>query len=69
MAMNARRFAMICISAVAVQCHSSQITNISDILDVPLSSNVFARIAAQDGTTPDCAFLGSVRAFFLGNAM
>ncbi len=67
MAMKANRFVMIVFLAAAMQCRSSQITNIYDILDVPLTSNVFACITAQDGTTPDRAFLGSVRAFFLGN--
>lgn len=68
MAMRASRFVMIIFLAAAMQCRSSQITNICDILDVPLTSNVFACITAQDRTTPDLAFLGSVRAFFLGNA-
>ena len=68
MAMNANRFVMIIFLIMAMQCRSSQITNIYDMLDVQLTSNIFARITAQDGTTPDCAFLGSVRAFFLGNA-
>ena len=68
MDMRASRFVMIIFLAAAMQCRSSQITNIYDILDVPLTSNVFARIAAQDRTTPDRAFLGSVRAFFLGHA-
>ncbi len=68
MAMNANRFLMIIFLTVAMQCRPSQITNICDILDVQLTSNVFACITAQDGTSPDCSFLGSVRAFFLGNA-
>ena len=67
MAMRASRFVMIIFLAGAMQCRSSQITNIYNILDVPLTSDVFACITAQDRTTPDRAFLGSVRAFFLGN--
>ena len=68
MAMSASRFATIVLLLMALQCHSSQITNINDILDIPLSSNVFTHVTAQDGTTPDRAFLGCIRAFFLGNA-
>ena len=45
-----------------------QITNIEEIIGVPLSSNVWGRIAVHDRTTPDNVFLGGIRAFFLGNA-
>ena len=68
MAISVSRFAMIFLFLMALPCRSSQITNINDILDIPLSSNVFAHVAARDGTTPDRAFLGCMRAFFLGNA-
>ena len=68
MVMSASRFATIVLLLMALQCHSSQITNINDILDVPLSANIFTHVTAQDGTTPDRAFLGCIRAFFLGNA-
>ena len=47
---------------------AGNITNVNDIIGIPLTSNVLARIGARNRTTPDRCFLGSIRAFFLGNA-
>ncbi len=43
------------------------ITNICDLIGIPLSSNVWDRIPVRDRTTLDNVFLGSIRSFLTGN--
>ena len=48
--------------------YANQITNINEIIGIPLASNVWNRIPERDRTTPDNVFLGGLRSFLLGNA-
>ena len=53
---------------VAMSSYSNQITNVDDIIGIPLSSNIWERIPIRDRTTPDNVFLGGIRSLLLGNA-
>lgn len=54
---------------IAMSSCADQITNVDDIIGIPLSSNIWERIPIRDRTTPDNVFLGGIRSFLLGNAV
>ena len=68
-AMALRLLLMITAACLSVlPAFADYITNVNDIVGIPLTSNVLARIGARNRTTPDRCFLGCIRAFCLGNA-